>query len=53
MKAYAFQKHGATTHPHNTCEVCSGEPKSKSRTRQEVKKKIKGEIDDRTTNTGE
>ncbi len=45
MKAYAFQKHGATTHPHNKCEVCSGQPKSKKRTRQEAKKEIKTQED--------
>ena len=45
MKAYAHSKTGHTTHPHNTCDVYRGEPKSKKRTRQEVKKEIIKELD--------
>jgi len=45
MQGYGHQKHGATVHPHNTCDICSGDIKSKSRTRQEVSKEIKKEAD--------
>ena len=44
MKAYAHAKTGHTVHPHDKCHICSGEPKSKSRTRQEVKKQIKEQL---------
>ena len=40
MKPYAHRKTGHTTHPHNTCDICSGQAKSKKRTRQEVRREI-------------
>lgn len=40
MKAYAYQGTGHTVHPHNKCDICSGQPRNK-KTRQKAKKLIK------------
>ena len=41
MKPYAYQGTGHSVHPHNHCDICSGQPRSKKTTRQKVKKQIK------------
>ena len=40
MQAYAYRGTGHTVHPHNKCDTCSGQPRSKKTTRQRAKKEI-------------
>lgn len=46
MQPYPYQGTGVRVHPHNTCEACTGHPRTKSTTRFMAKKSIINEFNE-------
>lgn len=44
MKPYAYTGTGHRIHPHNHCDICSGQPREKNTTRQRARKEIEKEL---------